>query len=184
MGTHNFVSPRRRLFYDAIRTMPFSEAVNYALKPNYGKYKQDESLFYYHPEKTIFSFNENIWEEHIINGAIYLYTKLENSPPQKYARLALNKLLLKGKKYELHIKFKVNTEGNCYIYIFKDSGSNYYQIIWTERVDSQNRGKWIDRTIIFVPDANIFDEFMVGAAQLVGEGSYIAFSLIDIREVY
>jgi murB family protein len=183
-GTHNFVSPRRRLFYDAIRTMPFSEAVNYALKPNYGKYKQDESLFYYHPEKTIFSFNENIWEEHIINGAIYLYTKLENSPSQKYARLALNKLLLKGKKYELHIKFKVNTEGNCYNLHIKDSGSNYYQIIWTERVDSQNRGKWIDRTIIFVPDANIFDEFMVGAAQLVGEGSYIAFSLIDIREVY
>ena len=66
----------------------------------------------------------------------------------------------------------------------KDSGSNYYQIIWSERVDKSKSRKMVDRTIIFVPDANIFDEFMVGAAQLVGEGSYIAFSLIDIREVY
>lgn len=183
-GTHNFVSPKRSLFYDAIRTMPFSKAVNYALKPKYGTYRQNESVLCYNPKKTIFSFDENIWEEHMINGVIYLFTKSENSPCQKYARMFFNKLLVKGQKYELHIKFKINTEENCYNLHIKDSGSNYYQIIWSERVDSQNRGKWVDRTIIFVPDANIFDEFMVGAAQLVGEGSYIAFSLIDIREVY
>lgn len=183
-GTHNFVSPKRSLFYDAIRTMPFSKAVNYALKPKYGTYRQNESVLCYTPKKTIFSFDENIWEEHMINGVIYLFTKSENSPCQKYARMFFNKLLVKGQKYELHIKFKINTEENCYNLHIKDSGSNYYQIIWSERVDSQNRGKWVDRTIIFVPDANIFDEFMVGAAQLVGEGSYIAFSLIDIREVY
>lgn len=183
-GTHNFVSPKRSLFYDAIRTMPFSKAVNYALKPKYGTYRQNESVLCYNPKKTIFSFDENIWEEHMINGVIYLFTKSENSPCQKYARMFFNKLLVKGQKYELHIKFKINTEENCYNLHIKDSGSNYYQIIWSERVDSQNRGKWVDRKIIFVPDANIFDEFMVGAAQLVGEGSYIAFSLIDIREVY
>lgn len=183
-GTHNFVSPKRSLFYDAIRTMPFSKAVNYALKPKYGTYRQNESVLCYNPKKTIFSFDENIWEEHMINGVIYLFTKSENSPCQKYARMFFNKLLVKGQKYELHIKFIINTEENCYNLHIKDSGSNYYQIIWSERVDSQNRGKWVDRTIIFVPDANIFDEFMVGAAQLVGEGSYIAFSLIDIREVY
>ena len=183
-GTHNFVSPKRSLFYDAIRTMPFSKAVNYALKPKYGTYRQNESVLCYNPKKTKFSFDENIWEEHMINGVIYLFTKSENSPCQKYARMFFNKLLVKGQKYELHIKFKINTEENCYNLHIKDSGSNYYQIIWSERVDSQNRGKWVDRTIIFVPDANIFDEFMVGAAQLVGEGSYIAFSLIDIREVY
>lgn len=183
-GTHNFVSPKRSLFYDAIRTMPFSKTVNYALKPKYGTYRQNESVLCYNPKKTIFSFDENIWEEHMINGVIYLFTKSENSPCQKYARMFFNKLLVKGQKYELHIKFKINTEENCYNLHIKDSGSNYYQIIWSERVDSQNRGKWVDRTIIFVPDANIFDEFMVGAAQLVGEGSYIAFSLIDIREVY
>ena len=175
---------RERLFYDAIRTMPFSKAVHYALKPKYGTYRQNESVLCYNPKKTIFSFDENIWEEHMINGVIYLFTKSENSPCQKYARMFFNKLLVKGQKYELHIKFKINTEENCYNLHIKDSGSNYYQIIWSERVDSQNRGKWVDRTIIFVPDANIFDEFMVGAAQLVGEGSYIAFSLIDIREVY
>lgn len=43
-GTHNFVSPKRSLFYDAIRTMPFSKAVNYALKPKYGTYRQNESV--------------------------------------------------------------------------------------------------------------------------------------------
>lgn len=173
-GTHNFVSPKRSLFYDAIRTMPFSKAVNYALKPKYGTYRQNESVLCYNPKKTIFSFDENIWEEHMINGVIYLFTKSENSPCQKYARMFFNKLLVKGQKYELHIKFKINTEENCYNLHIKDSGSNYYQIIWSERVDSQNRGKWVDRTIIFVPDANIFDEFMVGAAQLVGEGSGVS----------
>ncbi len=183
-GTHNFVSPRRRLFYDAIRTMPFSKVVNYALKPQYGTYRQNESVLCYNPKKTIFSFDENIWEEHIINGAIYLFTKSENPPYQKYAMMLLNKLLLKGEKYELHIKFKVNTGGGFYNLHIKDSGSNYYQVIWSEKITNENRGKWIDRTITFVPDANIFDEFMVGAAQLVGEGSYIAFSLIDIHEVY
>lgn len=66
----------------------------------------------------------------------------------------------------------MNTEGNCYNLHIKDSGSNYYQIIWTERVDSQNRGKWIDRTIIFVPDANIFDEF-IGWRSTIGGRRFV-----------
>ena len=53
-GTHNFVSPKRSLFYDAIRTMPFSKAVNYALKPKYGTYRQNESVLCYNPKKRYF----------------------------------------------------------------------------------------------------------------------------------
>ena len=70
------MSPKRNLFYDVIQTMPFSQAVNYALKPNHGIYSHNDSMLYFVSRKTQFSFDEKIWEEHIVNGVTYLYTKL------------------------------------------------------------------------------------------------------------
>lgn len=183
-GTHNFVSPKRNLFYDVIQTMPFSQAVNYALKPNHGIYSHNDSMLYFVSRKTQFSFDEKIWEEHIVNGVTYLYTKLTNPPFQKYATMSLSTLLSKDKKYELHIKFKLFSKSEFFNLHIKDSGSTYFQVIWTEKINYDNSEEWIDRRITFIPDADIYDEFMIGAAQLVGEGAHVAFSMIDIHEIY
>ena len=91
--------------------------------------------------------------------------------------------LSKETTYELHIKFKVISESQYFNLHIKDSGSMFYQVIWTEKIDNNNRGKWIERKITFTPDADIYDEFMIGAAQLVGNDANVAFSLIDIHEV-
>ena len=180
-GTHNFVSPKRDLFYDAIQTMPFTKAVNYALKPNHGNY--DNTPLFFNSRNTVFSYDNKIWEEHVINGTIYLFTKLINPPTRRYAIMQMKGALSKETTYELHIKFKVISESQYFNLHIKDSGSMFYQVIWTEKIDNNNRGKWIERKITFTPDADIYDEFMIGAAQLVGNDANVAFSLIDIHEV-
>lgn len=181
-GTRNFVSPKRNLFYNVIQTMPFSKAVNYALKPNHGIYNSNGMMLSFKPRNVGFQFDEKIWEQHTINGSTYLFTKLVNPPCQKYAIIPINKLLIKGIEYELHIRYKIYSEANFLNLHIKDSGSNYFQVIWSEKIEDYNREKWIDRKIRFIPDAEIYDEFAIGASQLVGDDAHIAFSLIDIYE--
>lgn len=60
----------------------------------------------------------------------------------------------------------------------KGLGSKVYQVIYTYDIDPNNFGKWIEKEIVFKPNASFYDEFMVGAAQLTGEDAYLAFDLI------
>ena len=41
---------------------------------------------------------------------------------------------------------------------------------------------WIETKTKFKPNSNLFDEFMIGASQIRGEGNHISIDYINIEE--
>ena len=124
-----------------------------------------------------FSFDENFWEEHFINGSLTLVTKKANTPIGIYATMPLNAPLEKGKTYLLKCKFRIQTDAEYLNFHIKDSGSKMIQVIHRYKI-SEKKGIWAEVEARFVPDSNLYDEFMFGASQIKGEGRYLAIEYI------
>ena len=187
-GCHNYCSNKRDKFYDAIKKMSFSKAVNYALKPNHGSYNpiysDSNALLQYASSAIHFKFDPNIWEEHFIDGHPTLIVRSGMSKVGNYATLSLCKGLTKGKRYKFSTSFKVKTDSPIINFHIKDSGSNYCQIIYSYNTQKDDCNRpWQKIEIEFSPDSNIYDEFMIGASQISGSENYIAFEYINIAEL-
>lgn len=186
---HNWAAPQRNEFYNAIQVMEFSQAVNYALKPNKGMYDKeflDSNMpLQYGTDFLHFSYDKNVWEEHFINGETVLIVKSGQSKVGRYAKLPLCKALKKGQRYSLFLKYRINTISDVMNFHIKDSGSNLWQIIYSHKLSEKDRDGSITHQIMveFTPMSNIFDEFMIGAAQVRGNNNYIAFERIVIQEL-
>lgn len=184
-NSHNYCSPKRDNFYDAVTYMPFKEAVNYALKPNYGRYHQDASKLSplsYNSQGLRFKFDADIWEEHFIMEKTILTVKRGKSIPGRYAVLPLNGCLKEKIKYVFTIRFRVKTDSSYLNFHIKDSGSNYYQIIFSYHMPAKGNNDWVEVRKEFTTKSDIFDEFMVGASQLTGEERYLEIDYIHIFE--
>ena len=179
-GGHNFASPKRAAFYKAVKSMPFTEAINYALKPNKGIYPE-RGLLNYNARAAHFSFDSSVWEEHYVNGVTVLITKQIREKTGQYVTMPLNKMLRKGCSYILKMRFKVKSDSDIINFHVKDSGTRLFQVIYSHKI-SHDESNWIEINKEFVPDSNIYDEFMMGAAQLCGEGRFLAIDYIDINE--
>lgn len=183
----NYCSPKRNEFFDSIKQKSFSESLNYALKPNHGEYNEiynnTNTYLQYDTSMLHFQYDSQIWEEHFINGNTVLIVKPDKWKVGKYATLSLCKALRKGEKYTCTIRYRTKTESNVLNFHIKDSGSNYYQVIKTYRISEQyNENEWIELSFEFVPKADIYDEFMIGASQVSGANNYISFNYINIKE--
>lgn len=186
-GSHNYCSDKRDIFYDAIKHMPFSKAVDYALKPNHGIYNQiyfdSNALLQYASAFLHFKFDKNVWEEHFINGKTTLMVYPGMSNVGNYAVLPLSRRLEKNKKYKFSISFKTKTDSKIINFHIKDSGSNYYQIINSFKIQGDETDQfWKKLEIEFYPDSDLYDEFMIGASQIKGMNNYIMFEYINIVE--
>lgn len=179
-GGHNSASPKRDAFYKAIETMSFSEAINYALKSNHGIYGE-KGLFNYSAKTAHFSFDATVWEEHYINGITVLITKQLHEKTGKYLTMPLGKMLEEGKNYILKMRFKVKSDADIINFHVKDSGTRLFQVIYSHKICHAD-SNWVEIRKEFIPDSNIYDEFMIGAAQLCGEGRFLAIDYIDIME--
>ena len=179
-GGHNFASPKRDAFYKAVEMMPFPKAINYALKPNKGIYPE-RGVLNYSARAVHFSFDSSVWEEHYVNGATILITKHIQEKTGKYATMSLDRMLKKGCSYILKMRFKVKSDSDTINFHVKDSGTRIYQVIYSHKI-SHTEDNWIEINREFVPDSDIYDEFMIGAAQLCGEGRFLAIDYIDIME--
>ena len=182
----NFAPHGRNLFYKAIKKKGFNDAVNYALKPNHGMYRdiysENDSVLQYDSRQLHFKYESNIWEEHFINGYHTLMVKVPLANPGHYATLSLCKTLKKGKEYVLKIRFRILSRSNILNLHIKDSGSRSFQLLKTCKINEKNNGnEWLEYEIPFIPDTNFYDEFMIGAAQVIGESNYIAFDYIFIN---
>lgn len=186
-GSHNYCSPHRNSFYDVIRTMPFSKAVDYALKPNKGiyndVYKISNSPLQFDSSLQRFKFDTRVWEEHTINGLTTLIVKPGMSKVGRYAVMSMGKALEQNKKYLFSISFKMKTSSHVLNLHIKDSGSNYYQVVYSYNIPDDYSEEMIKLSFEFSPKSNIFDEFMIGASQISGQNNYIAFDYINITEV-
>ncbi len=179
----NYASPQRDEFYKAILKMDFDDAANYALKPNHGQYNSNfsgSSPLAYNVNQLHFKFDSSVWEEHFINGSTVLITKPINPPGGKFAIIPLNKNLISDKEYHLYIKFKIKTNDKIYNFHVKDSGSNIIKIIYSHHITPENADEWVEINTTFTLKSDIFDEFMIGAAQLKGSDAFIKFDSILI----
>lgn len=182
-GSHNYCGPGRDAFYKAISKMSFGEAVNYALKPNHGIYRNEGNLSHlcYNSSALHFHFDEAIWEEHYIRGITCLVVKMDKAPVGKYAVLPLNQALEKGKTYILKARFRIKTESSRLNFHIKDSGSNHNQVIYGHKV-RENSLEWEEIEVSFKPKSDIYDEFMFGASQVTGTVNFLAIDFIYIVE--
>ena len=185
IGSHNYCSDKRDIFYEAIQRMPFSKAVDFALKPNHGIYepiyKKSNALLQYSSLRLHFKYNPIIWEEHFIDGNPTLIVHDGMSKVGQYASLPLFRNLEKGKPYKFCISFKTKTESSIINFHIKDSGSNSYQIIKSYDLTGKNPSRfWQKINVDFIPDAGYYDEFMIGASQVKGSGNFIMFEYISI----
>lgn len=185
--SHNYSSPKRNQFFEAIKTMPFSKAVDYALKPDHGevesRYRATNTPLQFDMERQRFRFDSDAWEECTVRGATVLFTKQQQTKPGNYATMPLCRGLEQGKKYCLDVKFKVNTASKVVNLHIKDSGSKYNQVIYAHHTTEQEKNRWVQLSTEFVPDSRVYDEFMIGASQISGPDAYIAFAYIVISEV-
>jgi coenzyme F420-reducing hydrogenase beta subunit len=187
-NSKNFCSPMRDAFYEAIKTMTFSKAVDYAFKPNQGNYnevhKHSNTPLQFSSYFNKFSFDKDIWEEHVINEATVLLVKpgMYNEWG-RYAVLPLCKPLTEGQKYNFALRFKIKTMSKIINFHVKDSGSKRHQIIKTFEIPPNSSAEdWNEIAIEFTPNSRLYDEFMIGASQVSGSGNYIAFDYINIGE--
>lgn len=186
-NSRNYCSPKRNSFYNAVKSMPFSKAVNYALKPNHGVYtniwnEEYSSALNYNTSIFHFKFNSDVWEEHYIFQKTVLVVKAGEPKPGRYAVLPLNKALAKNKTYVFSIRFKIKSNSTYINFHIKDSGSNYYQVIYTYKIPETDNEGWVEISKPFVPNSDIYDEFMLGASQLSGNGNYLVLDWITITE--
>lgn len=65
-----------------------------------------------------------------------------------------------------------------------DSGSRILQIVHSARIIGKNDGEqWFEVAATFSPDADFYDELMIGAAQVSGPGNFVSFDYISLLEV-
>lgn len=186
-NSHNYASPKRDIFYTAVQKMPFSKAVNYALKPNHGIYKEiykeSNIALVLDSDMARFTFDPNVWEEHIIDGKITLLVRPYQWKVGRYANLAIAKPIQKGKEYIFEIRFKIKTEFRMINFHVRDSGTGCIQMISTFPIPLDNNGsQWYTVSKRFVPDTELYDQFMIGASQVSGFGNYFMIDYINIRE--
>ncbi len=188
-GKHNHASVYRDAFYHHIQTQPFSKAVKLA----FDSIHDDNDTARVSLPKTVnplqfdsrqfaFHFNSDIWEQHVIRGKLVLFPTPSKPGLGNYASISLCNPLQKGEKYQLQIRFKIKTDTNFLHLHLKEAGSKKIQIIYRHKVQPQNAKEWVTLSIPFVPNDNIYSEFMVGAAQITGENRFLAIDYIYIEK--
>lgn len=186
LGGHNYASKYRDSFYEAIKKTSFSEAVEHAFSPLSNiEYPSvlEKSPLQFNTTQLHFKMDPNMWEEHFINSKVVLVTKSNNPPLGNYASLQLMHSLRSGKKYRFTIRFKVKTSSKKLTFHIKEALTKKIQIIHTHDVTSKDAENWVEISEVFVPNANVYSEFMIGAAQISGKNSYFVIDYIDISEV-
>lgn len=182
----NYSSPYRNRFYDAIKKSSFSEAIEYAyLEKNTSVYPYavKNVPLQYNSAQLRFRFDASMWEEHYINGTTVLTTKHEKPPLGYYCSMPMMHTLKKGKKYRLIMRFKINTTSNILNLHIKEDSTKRTQIIYTHKVSKKDAFEWCKIIVDFVPDSDVYSEFMVGAGHITGRERFIAIDYIDIREL-
>lgn len=120
----------------------------------------------------------------MIDGKPTLFVHPNQWKLHRYANLALSTTLKKGKKYLLSIRFKIKTTYPLITFHVRDSGSGCIQVIHSFQIPKDNIGdKWFEVKKTFMPDTDLYDQFMIGASQISGIGNYFMIDYINILEV-
>ena len=185
---HNFCSAGRDVFYSSILTDSFSVAVDKAYidintKNNIKErpYSNSNNILEYDASFFRFHFDTAIWEEKTAKEGELLHVKSDDPPLGKFASMKLADRLIKGERYNLFVRFKVNTESDILNLHIKTTGRGAVQLVHSCKLNGRNKGdKWIEGTIPFSPNNDGYNAFSIGASQVRGKDNFIVFSHIRI----
>ena len=166
------------------KVIDLSKAENYTLKVDRRAYHAlpDEFVLEHDSGVMHFEFDRNIWEEYTVHNKLILSARSPAPPVGKYAVTPLSEKLSTGKKYVLRLRFRIMSDSTDYNFHIKQSSGGRYQRVYSHKIAPEDSGKWVEKEIEFIPNADVYDEFMIGAAQLKGEDAFIAFDYISIKE--
>ena len=183
-GKHNYASPYRDAFFDKVRTEPFAKAVKLAFdQQNLGAVPSEFlNPLQFHSQQIGFQYDLYTWEQHLIQGRLVLIPKEQQPKPGNYASMPLAMHLQGGKRYHLFMRFKIQTESQWLNLHIKEAGSKRLQVIHRHRVQPNDAKEWVTISKDFVPNNDIYSEFMVGAMQIAGEGRFLAIDYLYITE--
>ncbi len=187
-GKNRSAPPSRDVFFDCITFMSFSKAAGYALNAGHAKYdylwRNTNTPLQYSSDFLHWHYDPLFWEEHIINGMIVLIVKQDQWKLGRYARLLMARPLLRNRKYDINIKFRIKTTKEYFNFHFSSSSTDKKHIIHTVSLKSEDKtGEKIHNiNLVFEPKSDIYDEFMIAASQLTGNNNYIGFYSIAIEE--
>ena len=181
----SYASPDRDKFYAAINRMTFNQAanINSDNKDKPRKIYDNQPVCVMFDSRIMgFKFDSKVWEEHIIDRMPTLMVKPAKAPLGNYASLMLGQKLVEGEKYVLKIRFKIRSEAKVINLHVKQSGVKKFQIVHSCDIDKLNDGQtWIEKEIEFTSNSSLYDEFMVGAAQIKGKNNFMMFDYIFIE---
>ena len=185
---HNSASPYRDAFAEAIKKgKSFTEATEDAMNSRYidarNKFYKTLSPLQFDSKQQLFNVNYEDWSQSIVDGRILLIPKDTFPLGGKFASLPLNKRLEKGKRYRIYLRFKVKTNSKLVNFHLKQSNTSFFRIIQSYTVRPIDNQEWVNLSFEYVPQFDVFDEFMIGAAQTNGNGRFILFDSIYITEV-
>lgn len=181
-GSHNWASPYRDRFYEAMRMaangsgdMTFKEAIEYAKSPalltrysgvtELGPAAFDTS--YHH-----FLLEPGEWSETEQNGKLCLIPVEEHSPICRFASLPLRYSLQRGVPYRLTMRFKVRSEEEVLNLHIKQAGKPHFQLINSYQIRPEDAAAFREITFDFVPDDEVYSEFMIVADHVTGADRY------------
>ena len=202
-GKKNYASPYRDYFYDAIKNMQFSKALEYAL---YGKNFSKKELLAQKRNELIFksknklikmsrfkiyhinSYNRNIkmqldsrfFDEKNENNVFSVMVKNGFSKKGVRAYLLLNHKLQKSKRYVFYIRFKIISDSPIINFHISNFKYKEYQNIATCKLDMT---EIYEINSIFYPNSNNYDSIMFSALHITGEGNKFTIERIFINEM-
>jgi coenzyme F420-reducing hydrogenase beta subunit len=187
----NFVSKGRDAFYKAIQDNSFREAVKLSASssetavlpaenrsdslPNTG------SPLDFSSRMSHFTFDGNCFEEHIIDGYTVLTVKAGQSSRGVHAALPLRVAPDMRKKYEIAVRFNIRTDSSAINFHIKNSVDGKFQVVLS--CDAENTKGFKSFRGNFVPNAPGYDQIMIGAVHIRGDGAYLAIDSIKILEM-
>lgn len=176
----NYANKKRDEFYRAVGRMSFADAVKYVLEEQENGTEKINPM-QFSSRSTHFRFDRNVWEENCIKGLLTLSVAPGMAKPGRYAMLPLYKPLKAGKKYNFSIRFRIKSESEYINFHVINSKTKQYQIIQTYKIFVSPEN-WIEISKEFVPGADGYDAFMIGASQLLGDDNYFILDEINITE--
>jgi len=181
-GKRNYASASRDKFFGAIKHMPFSKAVDYALALATPVSKALDikgfAPLQFSSQQSRFRFDPADFEEHFIHGFTTLMVKDERSIRGVRAWIPLSRKLLKSEKYKFNIRFKVKTTSpdiNFHIY---NEETKKLQVI--KAVKLPGHEDFQEYSVEFTPNSDSYNSFMIGAFHIRGKGNWFAVDYLSI----
>jgi len=143
---------------------------------------QDYPTVYEYNSQNDFSFDPDLWTSSVSRNGIRLSPRPGYAKRGIQAALPLNSVLREGRRYRMWLDFETTTTSPILNVHIKNSQTGKFQVIhqFDDDVISNHGTK---TSIVFIPDADGYDQFMIGAVHLQGDEAYFVLKSMVLEDL-